>query len=366
MVGKRSKIIKEKADQMDINQLDLEVPKVITDEYATILSNAFDNIKRINCLILNGEQPLFDECSIAVIIRQIMANDIKIGYFVTFSTPEIVISNRSIMHLQMLYDHCDNKDRCSCIIKIEEQDPNYFEFDMKIREKFEFVSNRMMEYEQLFDRNSVFCTNGIDICINDIVNPISISEDGQVFAGRNIPKNCDHLSIGNLHDNILRHIADEHIKDHFELQEIEIPIEGDISFSQYWESLSEDKRGDWFGYVFSKMFDRNFPGYGLYQVVKDNPGLSKFKGFEEIVTILGLESNVPPPWIVGNEIKWEENVKSEFLGYAQILRDMVYNRSPMLEMIDIYYQDLPYKAQIRLKNLIERFIESAKTENQNA
>ena len=344
---------------MKIKHLEIEVPKIADHATYQTIKNIFKDVSSIGCLVIGGEQPLFDETIIDTIVDEIIAKHIEIEYFISISTPEISLSNRSIMLLQKLYDHCESKERCSVIIKCDNIDHRFFDFDMMIRKKFEFVNNRFKEYESVFDRNNVYCLNGVEIDGDTIKSDIFVSGDGFLYSGHNIYNKAHHSNIGNINEIPMEELLKKYKKMPSELHEIEIVTETDISFSSYWERLSEDKRGDWFGYVFTKMFDRNFPGYGLFQVVKDNPELSKLDGFEEIVSILNLESNIPPPWLSKNELKREEQVKMEFFGYAQILRDEMYRRSPILEIVDIYYKDLPYKASLRLKHFIDKFVSSS-------
>lgn len=345
---------------MKISHLEIEVPKVIESiKYYDLIQKIFDNISNIGCFVICGEEPLFDEVVISVIVDEIISKNIEIEYFITHTTPEISLSNRTMMLLQKLYDRCGSKDRCSVIIKNDNINKHFFDFDMAIRKKFEFVNNRFKEYESIFDKNTVYCLNGVEIDGDVVKSDISISKGGFLYFGHNLFNSSNNFSVGDINKVPLKDLLEIHKKIPSDLHEIETGIETDISFSSYWENLSEDKRGDWFGYVFTKMFDRNFPGYGLFQVVKDNPDLSRLNGFEEVVSILDLESNIPPPWFGKDDLKREEQVKMEFFGYVQILRDMMYRRSPILEMIDIYYQDLPHKASLRLKHFVSKFIDSS-------
>lgn len=346
-----------------------------------ILNNLFKDIDLVETLVIDGIEPLLMEKTIKMLFDAIVDNYVRIGNFVTFSTADVIMSNKSIDILDDLYYRCSKRQNC-CLKVVPDNSSavDYFKFDQDERIKHEFINQNLIDLEELISEHEGFYRNGFDIIWdvsepviadlkkNDerVKNVVHVSANGNVNSGEFLTFECaddQNINFGSVKSKSLKEILKENFNTFDSIVEMETGVSGEISFSQYWESLPEDKRGDWFGYIYGCYFNRDFNGYGLMKVVEDNPELSKLKDLSDIVTIIGLKTDIKPPWFTKNDEKWKNQVIIEFNGYMRLLKEMIFSKSPVLEMIDIYYHDFPYRAPKRLRSFIEKFIEKEEVKN---
>ena len=65
-----------------ITQIDIEIPKVVDfEQYSHIVHDTLKDIDHIGCLIINGEEPLFDEFGIMIITNELISNKIDLEYY---------------------------------------------------------------------------------------------------------------------------------------------------------------------------------------------------------------------------------------------------------------------------------------------
>lgn len=125
-------------------------------------------------------------------------------------------------------------------------------------------------------------------------------------------------------------------------------------FSQYWNSLPEENRGEYFGYVLSKLYGRDLEGYGIFRTVIDHPCFKGYGPFEDFERLLLLRSELPPPWATSDDLKWECEVASELRGYLHLICQAAFRCCPVMELVCMYYRDMPCSAGRRLSGFMNR------------
>lgn len=331
------------------------------------LGNMFDGISNVDELIFSGGEPVKGR-NIIDVISSLIPNNVRILSFKTVTS--FASSNEENLQFIRSMENIVNRhavcpDLCRIIISrkngfelpkyqsalISDSDPRNFVVS-------EFGHPLIATCNSKVGKNPSYL-NGFeyDRYSDKILSDVYVSSNGNVTTSCDLSYDqIDKLYVGNLKSESLKSILSRYSLEKEEIKVLEIGISGPVSFEQYWDSLSEDKRGDWFGYALSKMLDRNLPGYGMFKLLEAFPSLATNPLFEDFNRILQLKSEVIPPWCDEKEAKHTCNVLLTFFGYMRMMSEHVFASNPVLRLIDLYYSDMPYSATERLKPFLEKLI----------
>jgi hypothetical protein len=187
---------------------------------------------------------------------------------------------------------------------------------------------------------------------------VSISHDGRVFSSCDLSYELFDKFVkpfGSVMENDLSMIIKQNSKPRDKIRLIELPSTNRLSFSNYWNNLTEEQRGQWFGYAMSQLYGIDMPGYGIFRLIELYEQARECKQLESFKVLKDLYCISRPVFV--NDIDfhaYRQHVIIELVGYINLNLQYVYAYSPLLQMADIYYRDMPYSADVRLKPIFDR------------
>lgn len=196
---------------------------------------------------------------------------------------------------------------------------------------------------------------------------VYVSFDGRLFTSCDLSYDLMDKKIepiGDLDKLDFSFILKGHSKPRSDVQTIELPTSLRLNFSNYWNGLSEEQRGQWFGYAFDKLYGVSMPGYGIFRVCEIFEEAKKIKIFESFQALIDLRCVSAPSFASLEEIKfYQTGVLIELVGYINLNLHYLFASSPVMQLIDLYYHDIPYAADNRLKPILERLFCRESQEN---
>lgn len=347
-----------------------------------IMDKIFAYASEVDELMITGGEPLMAVDALSNLHEVISKKKVKIGHFRIVTSLNGFDAEKSFAILDKFHaissepmlDHVEapsdsdskkmNDKRRELISDIAEKHPYAFirndvhGFPTSTFQSCFIDSGKYAGKQESFNPKYL---NGFDIEGETVWSDVYVSSNGNVVTSCDLSYDLidnDLINFGNVTKQSIESIILSNHKSKSELRELEVPSAGEISFSQYWESLSEEKRGDYFGHVFHEMFDRNLRGFGIFDTLKRHPKLSRLKLFENFIAVLNYEDETEPPWFTDKDRKFKQNVKLEFCGFLSMICADLFSKNPLFELIDLYYHDCPYCAGTRLNNMLSN-IENA-------
>lgn len=187
---------------------------------------------------------------------------------------------------------------------------------------------------------------------------IYVSFDGRLFSSCNLSYNLMDKKVkplGDLEESDLSFILKQRSKPRGDVNTIEIPTSFRLSFSNYWNGLSEEQRGQWFGYAFNSLYGISMPGYGIFRICENFEEARRVRSLESFVALVDLRCTSAPSFASPEEVDfYRTGVMIELVGYINLNLHYLFATSPTMQLIDLYYHDIPYAADYRLKPILER------------
>ena len=341
---------------MNIRELSVELSRgdvVMSDD---VISATISSIKSAKCLKIISDDGIVDSGAVSALTDLLKSNGVRIGHFETYANFSSEKSIEFIRSLSKLHDEV-------CEMMFDDVVGRFVPEGSVANSDVEAASNlfyyssgrNVPSYTPSFMMRQRTYLNGFDNAEGFM--SITVNVNGDVASETtSLGAEISRFSFGNVLSSSLDEIVRSRSVDSRLLRTMEIPTEGDVSFSQYWNSISEEKRGEWFGYAFHKMFNRNIPGYGVFKMMEDFPKLSELKELEDFRIVASLSTDLPPPWAGKYDMKFEYYVFRELEGYLSMACANLFEASSVLEIANIYYSDMPYDARRRLAPVIGKIL----------
>lgn len=193
-----------------------------------------------------------------------------------------------------------------------------------------------------------------------VLGLVYVSSDGRLFSSCNLSYDLMDKKIkplGDLEESDLSFILKQRSKPRGDVNAIEIPTSFRLSFSNYWNGLSEEQRGQWFGYTFNSLYGISMPGYGIFRICENFEEARSVRSLESFIALLDLRCTSAPSFASPEEIDfYRTGVMIELVGYINLNLHYLFATSPTMQLIDLYYHDIPYAADYRLKPILERML----------
>lgn len=202
---------------------------------------------------------------------------------------------------------------------------------------------------------------------NVVFGLIYVSYDGRLFTSCNLSYELMDKKItpaGDLDKLDFSFIIKGSSKPRPDVQTIEIPTSFRLSFSNYWNGLSEEQRGQWFGYAFDKLYGVSMPGYGIFRICENFEEARQVKSLESFLALLDLRCVSAPSFASPEEIEfYQTGVLVELVGYINLNLHCLFASFPAMQLVDLYYHDVPYAADHRLKPILDRMFHKERPRN---
>ena len=334
-----------------------------------VLEHVFDGVSEIMCLNLCGGEPLADAEALELLYDVIRGCATKIRNFRCISSFEVPDLERSMKAMDLLHEIMSSSYQDTLVLSpfadkimpdalmvMANIHPYVTESFKKLDETFsQYIKNKKFPRCLEGFHRPAFLT-GFSKSFDTVVTPVRVAANGNVVSSDLLSYATEDIGeavFGNVLKSNLAMVINGNLKSPGQIRELEVLPKGQMSFSQYWDSLDEENRGDYFGYVFYKTYDRNLIGFGIFKMLEHHQSLKEIPEFADFLNLLGLLSAVPPAWADKDDLEWEPKVREELNGYIKLICQRIFSANPVFEIIDIYYRDMPHTANMKLFGFIE-------------